>query len=52
MNELEKSVRSEVTPFERLRAFTAQILAVPKSEIDRREVVWQQAKDRKRTKKK
>jgi len=35
---------SEPTPFEKLQAFTRQILSVPKSEIDRREAAWRKAR--------
>lgn len=45
-------VPSDPTPFEKLQAFTRQILSVPKSEIDRREVEWKKARAGKRSKRK
>jgi hypothetical protein len=40
------------TPFEKLQAFTRQILSVPKTEIDRREAAWKKARAGKRAKRK
>jgi hypothetical protein len=42
----------EPTPFEKLQSFTRQILSVPKSEIDRREIEWKKARSEKRNKRK
>lgn len=36
------------TPFEKFRNFTKKIVAVPKSEIDRREAEYQKARKNKR----
>jgi hypothetical protein len=43
---------SEPTPFEKLQAFTRQVLSVPKSEIDRREAAWKKERAGKRSKRK
>ncbi|MBV9657135.1 MAG: hypothetical protein JO295_03390 [Verrucomicrobia bacterium] len=40
MSEPAAADKPEPTPFEKLQAFTRQILAVPKAEIDRREREW------------
>lgn len=40
------------TPFEKFRAFTEKIVAVPKAEIDRREAAYQKARKLKKKRRK
>lgn len=38
------------SPFEKFKALTAQIIAVPREEIKRREEAWKKDRDKKRAK--
>ena len=44
------SAKPAPSPFQKLRDVTQKILAVPKSEIDRREVEWKRAQAEKKRK--
>jgi hypothetical protein len=44
--------KNTLTPFEKFKEFTKQVISVPKAEIDRREAEYQKARKNKRKRRK